>query len=269
MDWNQWGNEPQQKNCLKRLNGNGVTRNPAELPNLLNDFFSTVGQKLAANIPDSNCHYSEYLINTNLISSFFFEPVISLDIELEISLLRSKKAYGLYSRPIRVLKCTKNVLSSPLAGLINFSVQTGKYPSKLKHAKIIPVYKGEDETDPSNYRSISLLSVFNRIFEKIMHNRLKSYIEDNELLYKAQYGFRASFFTQHKQIWTRKCLPVAFFSTLRRRLIRSITIFYLINCTIMELEVLYSSGLRRTWPIELKQRTLTMTTCTFHRRRTR
>ena len=71
----------------------------------------------------------------------------------------------------------------------------------------------------------------------------------------------------YKQIWTRKCFLVAFFSTLRRRLIRSITVFYLINCTIMELEVLYSSGLRRTWPIEHKQRTLTMTT--FHRRRTR
>ena len=52
--------------------------------------------------------------------------------------------------------------------------------------KIIPVYKGDDETGPSNYRPISLLSVSNRIFEKIMYNRFKSYIEDNELLYKAQ-----------------------------------------------------------------------------------
>ena len=99
--------------------------------------------------------------------------------------------------PVRVLKCAKNILSSPLAELINRCVQTGKNPSKLKHAKIIPVYKGDDETDPSNYRPISLLSVFNRIFEKTMYNRLKSYIEDNELLYKAQYGFREIFSTQH------------------------------------------------------------------------
>ena len=104
---------------LKRLNGNGVTRNPAEIPNLLNDFFSTIGQKLAANVPDSNCHYREYLTNNNFTSSFFFEPVISSDIELEISLSRSKKAYGLYSCPIRVLKCAKNLISSPLAELIN------------------------------------------------------------------------------------------------------------------------------------------------------
>ena len=177
---------------LKRLNGNGVTRNPVKLSNALSDFFSTVGKKLAANEPDSNCHYSEYLTNTDLTSSFFFEPVVSSDIEVEISLLRSKRAYALYSCHIRVLKCAKNVLSSPLAELIDLSVQTGKYP-KLKHAEIIPVCKGDDETDPTNYSPISLLSVFNRIFDKIMYNRLRSYIEDNELLYKAQYDFRESF----------------------------------------------------------------------------
>ena len=75
---------------LKRLNRNGVTRNPAEIPNVLNDFFSTIGQKLTANVPDSNCHYREYLTNNNFTSSFFFEPVTSSDIELE------KKAYELY-----------------------------------------------------------------------------------------------------------------------------------------------------------------------------
>ena len=102
-----------------------------------------------------------------------------------------------HSCPIRVLKCAKSILASSLAELINVSVQSGKYPSKLKHAKVIPVYKGDDETDPNNYRPISQLSVFNRIFEKIMYNRLKSYIEDNELLFEAQYGFREKFSTQH------------------------------------------------------------------------
>ena len=95
------------------------------------------------------------------------------------------------------MNCAKNILSPPLAELINLSVQTGKYPSKLKHAKIIPVYKGADETDPSNYHPISSFSVFSRIFEEIMYNQLKSYIEDSELLYKAQYGgFRETFSTR-------------------------------------------------------------------------
>ena len=176
----------------------GTSERAKCLNHLACSLFSTVGQKLAANVPDSNCHYCEYLhvTNTNFTSSLFFEPVISSDRTRNLA-STTKKAYGLCSCPIRVLKCRKKELSSPLAELINLSVQTGKYPSKLKHAKIIPVYKGNDETDPSNYHPISLLSVFNRIFEKIMYNQLKSYSEDNEVLYKTQYGFRETFSTQH------------------------------------------------------------------------
>ena len=57
------------------------------------------------------------------------------------------------------------------------SVQTGVYPSKLKHAKVSPVYKTGDRTEPGNYRPISLLSVFNRLFKRLMHKGLTSFIE--------------------------------------------------------------------------------------------
>ena len=56
------------------------------------------------------------------------------------------------------------------------SAQSGIYPSKLKHAKIIPVFKNEDESDPNNYSPLALLSVFNSIFEKRIDKRLKSRI---------------------------------------------------------------------------------------------
>ena len=48
------------------------------------------------------------------------------------------------------------------------SVSTRVYPNKLKMAKIIPIFKTDDNTDPNNYRPISLLSNFNRIFEKLI-----------------------------------------------------------------------------------------------------
>jgi len=89
----------------------------------------------------------------------------------------SGKAHGLYSCPIRMLKCSRDIIAKPLTTLFNVSVQNGRFPSKLKHAKIVPVFKDGDETDPCNYRSISLLSIFNRIFEKIMSNRLKVLFE--------------------------------------------------------------------------------------------
>ena len=167
------------------------------LPNVLNEFFSSVGQTLAASVPPANHHFSDYLPAVNSPSSFFFEPVTSMELETEILLLPTNKSHGLYSCPVRVLKSSSSVLSLPLAHIMNNSVLTGKYPSKLKHAKIIPIFKDGDETDPSNYRPISLLSLFNRLFEKVMYNRLKSYVELNGLLYNGQYGFRENMSTQH------------------------------------------------------------------------
>ena len=70
------------------------------------------------------------------------------------------------------MRSVRHILSKPLADIMNKSVSQGMYPSKLKHAKVIPVYKSDDATDPGNYRPISLLSNFNRIFEKVMVKRL-------------------------------------------------------------------------------------------------
>lgn len=107
------------------------------------------------------------------------------------------KAIGLYSCPIRMLKCIRQYISTPLSILINTSVDAGKYFSKLKFAKVIPIYKCDDETDPSNYRPISILSVFNRIFEKLMYHRLKSFLDKYNILCDSQYGFRDRRSTEH------------------------------------------------------------------------
>ena len=64
-------------------------------------------------------------------------------------------------------------------------------------SKIIPVFKADDEIDASNYRPFSLLSNFNRIFEKIMYNTMKDLIEKHDLLHSSQYGFRQAHSTQH------------------------------------------------------------------------
>ena len=63
----------------------------------------------------------------------------------------------------------------------------------LKQAKVIPVFKSEDLTDMSNYRPISLLSVF----KKLMYKRLKTFIDSNGILFSGQYGLRDKHSTQH------------------------------------------------------------------------
>ena len=130
-------------------------------------------------------------------SSFFFDQLTPAEIEHEILLIPKIKTYGLYSCPIRVLTEARCVISGPLSIIINISKQKGFFPPKLKKAKVVPVYKNDDETEPGNYRPISLLSIFNRIFEKLMYHRLKSYLGKNDILFKSQYGFRENHSTQH------------------------------------------------------------------------
>ena len=60
-----------------------------------------------------------------------------------------------------------SIIKKTLSEILNLSVQLGLYPSKLKISKITSIYKADDELDPNNYRPISFLPSFNRIFEKI------------------------------------------------------------------------------------------------------
>ena len=120
-------------------------------------------------------------------------------IEVEIKSLPLNKATGLYSRscPLRILKSASQLLSKPLATIMNRSIESGIYPSMLRLAKVVPVFKSEDDLHPNNYRSISILSLFNHVFEKLMYSRLKPFLDKHNLLYQCQYGFQEKCSTQH------------------------------------------------------------------------
>jgi len=73
----------------------------------------------------------------------------------------------------------------------------GNYPERLKFSLIKPIYKSGDKSSPSNYRPISLLPVFSKIFEKVIYNRLIDHLHSNVILNKHQYGFRSEKSTEN------------------------------------------------------------------------
>ena len=83
--------------------------------------------------------------------------------------------------------------SGVLSNIFNKSIELGTSDrSKLKMGKVIPIFKSDNETDPNNYRPISLLSCFNRIFEKFVFKRLKSFIDERKIISSSQYGFKVT-----------------------------------------------------------------------------
>ena len=175
---------------------NSVINDPLRIPNIVNKYFSSVGNNLATKLPQAEHPYMDYLCNSKSPdTSFFFKPVTPHEVKLEILSIPNNKSSGLYSCSAQLLKRSCDIISSVLANFLNKSVSLGAYPSKLKMSKVIPVYKADDETDACNYRPISLLSNFNRIFEYIMYNRMNIFI--HQLLSSSQYDFRQAHSTEH------------------------------------------------------------------------
>ena len=77
---------------------------------------------------------------------------------------------------------------------------TGVFPSVLKTPKGVPVLKKDSKLDYSNYRSISLLSNIEKILEKLMYRRLYTFLNNKNIIYDLQFGFRQQYSTSHALI---------------------------------------------------------------------
>ena len=77
---------------------------------------------------------------------------------------------------------------------------TGVFPSVLKTAKVVPVFKKDSKLHYSNYHPISLLSNIEKILEKLMYKRLYTFLNNNNIIYSLQFGFRQQYFTSHALI---------------------------------------------------------------------
>ena len=137
------------------------------------------------------------LRNIYVYHSFFISPTTTTKIENIISSLKCGKAVGPFRIPIDILKLLKSVISKSLEILFNTSFSTGTVPTDFKLANIIPVYKKGSRTCLSNYRPISLLSVFNKLLERLMYNRLIKYLDNSNIFYNKQFGFRTRHSTDH------------------------------------------------------------------------
>jgi len=118
------------------------------------------------------------------------EETSECEISNLISSFKSNESSGPYGISCGLLKENVHLLSTPLCYIFNLSLTTSVVPDKFKIAKVVPVYKKGSTTLTSNYRPISLLSIFNKLLEKVVYSRLFNFLNKNHALYKFQFGFR-------------------------------------------------------------------------------
>ena len=107
---------------------------------------------------------------------------------------------GPYSVPIKLLKLLSKSASESLTLIVNDSFNKGIYPNKLKTAKVVALHKKGASDNPTNYRPISLLSIFSKIIGKLMYKRLSEFLEINNVIHSLQSGFRRKHSTAHALI---------------------------------------------------------------------
>ena len=150
---------------------------------------------IADQIPPVNRDPLSFLIGD--YADFFFLNPTTPQAVYNIILSLKNKASDINSVPIRVFKFLAPIISAPLSVIINKSFTSGVFPDIMKQAKVVPIKKTGIATDMNNYRPISILPAVSKIFEKIVHNQLYSYLRCKNIFYHNQIGFQCKILTIH------------------------------------------------------------------------
>jgi hypothetical protein len=170
------------------------TTDKKQIAESFNSYYINLGSSLATKVPTSNLSPYEYLKNKHYTSAVFLHSCDQEVIEV-INNLKNESSPGWDNIPNSIIKFAKHFISKPLTNIINCMLSTGCFPDQLKIAKVIPCFKSGDKSQITNYRPISILNAFSKIFENIIVIRLKNYIAKYNILYKFQFGFREKYST--------------------------------------------------------------------------
>jgi hypothetical protein len=101
-----------------------------------------------------------------------------------------KNSHGYDGITTEMLKVSAPYISSPINYICNKSIRCETFPSCLKFTIVKPLFKKGDKENMANYRPISLLTSFSKVFKRIIHERLLEHININNNLVEEQFGFR-------------------------------------------------------------------------------
>ena len=165
--------------------GNRIISNPTEITDKLNShFISTVKdlikQKNNVSIYDFEIKHCPNSIYIYLLTE---EEVISL-----AKSLKGKPTSGDDDIPENLVKQCIHLIKGPLTHAYNLSLTSGVFPVLWKTAKVKPLHIKRDKYDINNYRPISIIPVFAKILERLMYNRITSFLFENKILSEAQNG---------------------------------------------------------------------------------
>ena len=179
--------------CLKQ--GDNVEVDDRRCAEILNEYFGSVFTKGDSELP-------EFRLQRPVPEM----PEIIFVEELVLKKLRgldTRKACGPDNVPSCVLKENAEILAPILCQIFTKSYADGRVPIQMKRANVVPLFKGGDRSFPNNFRPVSLTPIISKLFESIVHDKMRDHIESNNMMSQYQHGFRKNHSTNTNLIYFR------------------------------------------------------------------
>lgn len=177
---------------VKELIGrNGTSTNSDLTSEQLNLFYCSVADNLSSNI-NPTVDALSFLGDLFMPDTFYFYPTDIREIRSVFTKMKNLNSSGWDDMSLRIFIMLPDRALQALAEAINNSFSAGTFPSFLKLARVIPLFKGGDSESASNFRPISLLPTMSKIVEKLVKSRVVGYINRHGFLNGDQFGFRES-----------------------------------------------------------------------------
>lgn len=194
--WSIVNNEINVKNRTVKQNisldhNNVLVERPETVCNIFCDYYTNlVDNQIIPNLVQSDKTAIPIKSDFKLIRKFSPEPVSCDELDHILKNFKNKYSTGCDEVPMPIIKHAKHYLLKPLTHVINSSFISGIFPERLKISKTKPLFKSGNERNVENYRPLSLISSFSKLFEKVMANRFTAFLGKNSILDDNQHGFR-------------------------------------------------------------------------------
>ena len=175
-----------------KLQNDSITSDAKKIADEFNSYFSSIPISTQSKLQRATQTY-DHLTPFNS-KSFYLYATSAMEITSTIKSMNKKG--GSLNMPINFLKNIAYEIANPLSTLYNMAINQGIYPNCLKNARIMPVHKSGNTQDIKNYRPISMLPLLNKIFEKILYQRIENFLTSCNIISENQYGFRKGKDTQ-------------------------------------------------------------------------
>ena len=184
------------KNSISLMDENGENISNADLPNYVNRYFMNSVSQLTSVFNNITVDRPFFGTLKYINNSCYLFPTNFDEVHNFLKKLPNKGLSLLEIKPMLLNKIYLYIIPV-IVYIFNLSVACGVYPDGLKVGRVVPVFKSGNSNDIKNYRPITNLLAFNKIFENLVYERIHEFVEKHSIISINQFGFRRNTCTTH------------------------------------------------------------------------